>query len=176
MFRVRRKDIFMGRWLRRSSGYPTWFPRVFRRGRVCVEREINEVYKACGTVLQLTGHILHYPVNKGLEWWFERHNRYSSMEAKQLRMERYERLSLVFDACAFDPTRRRAALKQIFYRMPARPILIFLYLYVIRLGFLDGRPGYIYAMMRAAYEIMIDAKIGQPIECDVRVVHPLVML
>src|SRR5919205_850407 len=38
MYRVRRRDYLMGRWLRRSSGYPTWFPRVFRLGRVRVQR------------------------------------------------------------------------------------------------------------------------------------------
>ena len=37
--------------------------------------------------------------------------------------------------------------------------MVVFYLYVVRLGFLDGRPGYTYAMMRAAYEIMIDAKM-----------------
>lgn len=84
MFRVRRKDIFMGRWLRRSSGYPSWFPRLMRRGRVRVEREINEVYACEGTTRELTEHIIHYPFNKGIDWWFERHGRYATVEARLL--------------------------------------------------------------------------------------------
>ena len=40
LYRMRRKDMFMGRWLKRSSGYPTWFGRLFRKGAVRVEREI----------------------------------------------------------------------------------------------------------------------------------------
>ncbi|MEO1283161.1 MAG: glycosyltransferase family 2 protein, partial [Pseudomonadota bacterium] len=68
MFRVRRKDMFMGRWLRKSSGYPTWFARVFKRGKVRVEREINETYEADGSIGHLGGHITHYPFNNGLDW------------------------------------------------------------------------------------------------------------
>jgi glycosyltransferase involved in cell wall biosynthesis len=159
MMRVRRKDMFMGRWLRRSSGYPTWFARVMRRGRVRVEREINEEYVTDGRVATLSGHILHFPFSKGIDWWFERHNLYSTMEAERLRLERLSKGLSATDIFSNDPVRRRARLKQIFYRMPARPIVVFLYLYIIRLGFLDGRPGYSYAMMRVAYEIMIDTKL-----------------
>lgn len=159
MFLVRRKDMFLGRWLRRSSGYPTWFCRVVRRGRVRVEREINEVYVADGGTVQLTGHIEHYPFNKGMEWWFARHNAYSTAEARLL-VERQGRAPRLIDVLARDPTQRRAALKGLAYRMPGRPFLIFLYLYVVRLGFLDGNPGYRFATMRLAYEIMIDAKVA----------------
>lgn len=158
MYRVRRKDMLDGRWLRRSSGYPTWFPRVFRRGRVRVEREINEVYVPDGEARQLAGHLVHHPFNKGIEWWFDRHNRYSTAEARLLSDGGRGRISLR-DLLSRDPGRRRPALKALAYRMPGRPFLAFAYLYVVRLGFLDGRAGYRYAMMRMAYEIMIDAKL-----------------
>lgn len=155
MFRVRRRDMFMGRWLRRSSGYPTWFPRVLRRGRVRVEREINEVYVPDGMARQLQGHIDHYPFNKGMDWWFDRHNRYSTMEA-QLLLGR--RVQVSPGTASKDPGARRAALKALAYRLPLRPFLVFSYLYFVRGGFLDGKPGWVYANMRLAYEIMIDAK------------------
>ena len=155
MFRVRRRDMFMGRWLKRSSGYPTWFPRVLRRGRVRVEREINEVYVPDGIARQLQGHIDHYPFNKGMDWWFDRHNRYSTMEAKLL-LGRREQVSP--GTASKDPGARRAALKALAYRLPLRPYLVFFYLYFVRGGFLDGKPGWVYANMRLAYEIMIDAK------------------
>jgi hypothetical protein len=147
----------MGRWIRRSSGYPTWFPRIFRRGRVRVEREINEAYVADGLARQLKGHIHHHPFNKGLDWWFERHNRYSSMEARALAAERAAPLKLSALASG-DPTRRRAALKSLAYRMPGRPLLVFVYLYFVRRGFLDGVAGYRFASLRRTYELMIDAK------------------
>ena len=58
----------------------------------------------------------------------------------------------------WDPSIRRAFLKRLAYVLPFRPFLVFSYLYFVRLGFLDGAPGYHFASMRMAYEIMIDSK------------------
>ncbi len=44
-------------------------------------------------------------------------------------------------------------LKQIVYRLPMRPAIWFVYLYFIRLGFLDGRAGWAFSRMRASYEL-----------------------
>lgn len=158
LFRVRRKDIFMGGWLRRASGYPTWFPRVFRRGRTRVEREINEVYVPDGRTRNLHHHLEHYPFSKGIDWWFERHNQYSTAEAELLCTREALRLKAQ-ELFSSDPSNRRAAWKALAYSLPGRPFLLFVYLFFIRGGFLDGHAGYTYATMRMAYEIMIDAKV-----------------
>lgn len=160
MFRVRRKDIFMGRWLRRSSGYPTWFERLVQPNRVRVERAINERYRADGGVGVLKHHLLHYPFSKGMAWWIERHNRYSSMEAKAL-IEEVESTHSLRKIFSPDPFSRRKALKQLGYRLPGRPLIVFLYLYVFRLGLLDGRAGLIYCRLRSIYEYMIDLKVAE---------------
>lgn len=157
LFKVRRKDMYLGRWLRRSSGYPTWFGRVVRPGHVRVERDINEEYHTSGETLYLKEHLIHYPFNKGVAYWYERHNRYSSMEAKILIEESTLPLSLR-DFFSNDPGVRRRALKQLAYRLPARPFLVFCYLYFLRMGFLDGRPGTTFCVLRAMYEHMIDVK------------------
>lgn len=158
LYRMRRKDIFMGRWIKHSSGYPTWFGRLFRVGRVRVEREINEEYTTDGKVGLMKGHLLHYPFRKGIAYWFERHNRYSSMEAERIRNERMEAVPWKL-FLSKDPANRRKAFKQFAYRMPCRPLLTFVYLYFVRLGILDGRAGFHFSMMRAFYEYMIDLKI-----------------
>jgi glycosyltransferase involved in cell wall biosynthesis len=158
MFRLRRKDFFLGQWLRRASGYPTWFGRLVRLGRVRVMREVNEEYIADGQIGYLEAHFHHYPFNKGVAYWFERHNRYSTMEAQAsvaLRVDSDDSLTLF----SLDPIARRRALKRLLYRVPLRPAIVFLYLYVIRLGLLDGRAGYYFSRMRAAYEFFIDVKV-----------------
>lgn len=158
MFRMRRKDMFFGRWLKHSSGYPTWFPRLFRVGRVWVEREINEEMHCKGDIGNLSSHLIHYPFNKGVAFWFERHNRYSTMEAEKLVQETSKRMcwKALFSN---DPTLRRKGLKQLAYRLPFRPFFVWGYLYVVRMGFLDGVAGWRYCSMRAMYEYMIDLKI-----------------
>jgi glycosyltransferase involved in cell wall biosynthesis len=158
MFRMRRKDFFLGRWLKRSSGYPTWFGRLVLIGRVHVERDVNEEYVADGGIEHLNSHLHHFPFNKGIAYWFERHNRYSSMEA-------IAKVSMQSDPLASralfsaDPVARRRALKGLLYRFPARPLIVFLYLYVVRLGMLDGRAGFHFSRMRAMYESLIDVKV-----------------
>lgn len=158
LFRMRRKDMFMGRWLRRSSGYPTWFGRLARLGAVHVEREINEEFVTTGNVAYLRNHLIHYPFKKGISYWIERHNRYSSMEARKLVSESYNEIdwSSLFNR---DPAVRRKYLKQIVYRLPCRPVIIFVYLYFWRGGFLDGKPGLVFCTLRFVYECMISIKM-----------------
>jgi len=158
LFRMRRKDYFLGRWLRRSSGYPSWFGRLVRLGRVRVERAVNEEYIADGKIVHLRSHLHHFPLNKGIAYWYERHNRYSDVEAQAKAQAHSSRLSI---AALFrgDPIARRRALKQLVYRLPMRPSIWFLYLYVFRMGFLDGAAGLAFSRMRASYETMIDMKV-----------------
>jgi glycosyltransferase involved in cell wall biosynthesis len=158
MYRMRRKDHILGKWLRRSSGYPTWFGRLVRIGRIRVEREVNEEYIADGRVEHLKAHLHHFPFNRGIAYWFERHNRYSTMEAvAKLRLHR-ERIVLraLFNG---DPIDRRRTLKQLLYYVPFRPQIVFFYLYIVRLGILDGRAGFHFSRMRATYEMLIDLKV-----------------
>jgi glycosyltransferase involved in cell wall biosynthesis len=158
LFRMRRKDFFLGRWLRRSSGYPTWFGRLVRVGRVRVEREVNEEYIADGKTSHLESHLLHHPFNRGVAHWYERHNGYSTMEARAKIQSRGAPLSPK-SLLSADPVVRRRALKQILYRLPMRPGIWFFYLYIFRMGFLDGRAGLAFCRMRASYELIIDLKV-----------------
>jgi glycosyltransferase involved in cell wall biosynthesis len=157
LFRMRRKDFFMGKWLRRSSGYPSWFGRLVRVGRVRVEREVNEEYLTDGRIGHLHAHLHHYPFNKGVSYWLERHNRYSSMEAlAKVDLQRHP--VALWRIFSLDPIIRRRALKHMVYRLPLRPPIIFVYLYFVRLGLFDGRAGFYFSGMRAAYELLIDLK------------------
>jgi len=160
VFRLRRKDLLFGRWLRRSSGYPTWAARLFRKDRVWMEREINEELHTDGKTSNLAGHFIHLPFNTGLAHWFHRHNRYSSMEAVSLLQEIREPLKW-HNLVTRDPAVRRKHLKQLAYRLPGRPLLVFTYLYIVRLGLLDGIPGLHYCLLRMIYEYMIDLKVKE---------------
>ncbi|MCH4565439.1 glycosyltransferase family 2 protein [Halomonas sp. EGI 63088] len=155
---VRRKDFFMGRWIRRSSGYPTWFGRLCHASSVRVEREINEEYRCDRPVMRLSGHLLHYPFAKGVSYWMERHNRYSTAEAVEKIRGVKSGYGLIF---SHDPGLRRKGLKQIYMRLPFRPLIGFLYLYFFRGGFLDGKAGLRFALLRTFYELLISIKYDE---------------
>ena len=157
MFRMRRKDHLFGRWIRGSSGYPTWFGRLMRLGAVHVERAINEEYHADGEVRELEEHLHHFPFNKGFAAWIEKHDRYSTMEA-ELRLAGGMQAARAGDFFSGDATQRRRALKSTLYRMPGRPLLVFVALYFFRGGIMEGRAGLTFSLLRAWYEYMIDCK------------------
>ena len=161
IFHFRRKDIFFGTWLKHGIGAGTWAGRLLRRNAVSVERDINEEYHSAGRKAYLRSErFLHYPFNNGVGWWIARHNRYSDMEAVRLTAERAEKIAwgALFRR---DPVARRKTLKQILYRVPGRPLWMFFMLYLAKLGFLDGRAGFHYAVLRSFYEYMIDLKIKE---------------
>jgi len=159
IYHFRRRDVFMGRWLR-HTGYPTWAGRLVKVGEVTVKRSINEEYHTAGGKGYLKRHFIHHPFNKGFAHWLHKHNRYSTMEAETLVGQVGDRLHAA-DAFSRDPLRRRKFLKQLAYRLPCRPFLVFCYLYFLRWGFLDGTAGLNYCRLRAVYEYMIDLKVKE---------------
>lgn len=160
-FRLRYKNFFMGRWIRHCGIYPTWVLRFYRPERVRWTRLVNPVPVVDGRVGRLRAHFHHYSFANGLEAWIAKHNRYSTEEAveslRSLREGRVPWRDLVSD----DPARRRHALKEFSVRLPCRPTLRFLYMYLLRGGFLDGMPGLIYCRLLAVYEYMIVLKITE---------------
>jgi glycosyltransferase involved in cell wall biosynthesis len=161
-FRVRFKVMFMGRWIQHSSLYPTWVVRLVRPERVRIERHTHSYCVADGPEGRLESHFLHYSFNKGLNAWYEKHNRYSWAEADEsLRNLRAGRIDWAGIFNRHDDVRRRMALKQLSFRVPFRPALRFLYMYLFRRGFLDGWAGYTYCRLLAAYEYMIVIKMAE---------------
>ena len=160
-YRVRFKNMFMGRWLRHSSLYPTWVVRLFRPERIRFERNINLLYLVDGPEGRLQEHFLHYTFNKGLPAWREKHQRYAAAEAAENFRELHSGQLDLAGLLARDAVRRRRAQKLLSMRVPCRPTLRFLYMYFWRLGFLDGYPGLTYCRLLAWYEQMIVRKMKE---------------
>lgn len=159
-YRVRFKTMFLGKWVRYSSLYPTWVLRLFRRGFVRWQREVHTSCQVNGIEGRLREHFLHYSFGKGLNAWFDKHNAYSWREAREAQRSAHEpfRAGALLSA---DAVERRRALKDLSFRLPFRPALRFLYMYLLRLGFLDGVAGFRYSQLLAIYEAMIDLKLHE---------------
>ena len=160
-FRMRRKDMFMGLWIRHSSLYPTWFARLFRPDKIRFERTINLNCIVDGPELRLEQHLLHYSFNKGLDEWLTKHNKYSRAEAfESLQSLKNSPLNW-HNVILGDPLQRRRALKEVSFRVPFRPLARFLYMYVARKGFMDGIPGFHFCCLVSFYEYMICLKMRE---------------
>ena len=161
-YRVRFRNMFMGRWIKHSSIYPTWVVRLFRPDKVTFRREINLNYEIDGPEGRLQAHFEHYSFNKGLKEWFAKHNHYSDLEACEA-LKEIGQGSVDWGGmfCFADPARRRKALKNLAWRLPGRSVVVFFYLLIVRRGFLDGRAGFNYCLLRGIYETMIDLKLKE---------------
>jgi glycosyltransferase involved in cell wall biosynthesis len=157
--RLRRRDFLYDTWLKHAQLSP-YYIRLVRRGRARYEREVNEVIKVDGEIVQLHEPFDHYPFSKRMTHWVTKHNLYSSMEAEEA-LKSNRGLSAFSVRRAFferDFNERRVHQKAMFYRMPFRPLVRFLYSYFVRFGILDGKAGLTYALLQGFYEYLIVLK------------------
>ncbi|MGF1520233.1 MAG: glycosyltransferase family 2 protein [Nodosilinea sp.] len=169
---LNRRVFFLGTWIRHGGKYPDWNLRLFRHraGRYenlqtadipnTGDNEVHEHVMVTGPVGYLKHDMLHEDF-RDLYHWLARHNRYSNWEAQVY----YNLLTGMGDGGTIganllgDAVQRKRFLKKIWVRLPFKPLLRFVLFYILRLGFLDGRAGYIYGRLLSQYEYQIGVKL-----------------
>lgn len=163
-FWINRRFMFMGKWLKHAY-YPNWNLRLFkhRLGRYEKLTEVdtrsgdNEVHEHV-VVQGKTGHLKsemdHYAF-PSVDVFVEKHNRYSNWEAR-VALDRH--LAGSGSSLQSERVGLRRWVKQLSHRLPFRPLMRFLYVYLWQRGFLDGREGYYFARMHGMYELLCVAK------------------
>jgi len=157
-FRLRRRDFLFNAWLKHAQLSP-FYIRLVRPERSQYVRSVNEVLEVEGPILNLTEPLDHFPFSKGISHWVAKHNTYSTLEAQIV----YDQAGLQnpsWRTALRDPdfSTRRLHQKAFYYRMPGRPLIKWLYLIVLRRGFLDGAAGITYATLASFYEYLIVLK------------------
>ncbi len=163
-FYVNRYLLFMGKRIRHCGYYPSWNLRFFRRGKARYEeREVHEHMITQGKSGYLKGEMEHVD-RRGLEHFIAKHNRYSTLEAREyFRIQR----DLAAGRMAFrfwggGPVEKRRWVKhRIWPRVPFRSFARWFYMYILRLGVLDGRAGFHLCVILALYEHQITVKLDE---------------
>jgi glycosyltransferase involved in cell wall biosynthesis len=169
---LNRKVFFLGQWIRYGGKYPDWNLRLFRHAKGRYENlhteeirntgdnEVHEHVIIPGKVAYLKEDMLHIDF-RDMYHWLERHNRYSNWEARvYLNLLSGKDDQGTIGANLFgDSVQRKRFLKKIWVRLPFKPFLRFILFYFIRLGFLDGKAGYIYGRLLSQYEYQIGIKL-----------------
>ena len=158
-FRVQRRDFFLGQWLKHVQ-MTAFYDRLFRPEKMHYERLGHCVSRPDGTVGAVSGYLDHFPFSKGITDWVAKHNFYSTQEAQQTtnNWDAVNRPSLRNALFGRDVHERRRNIKELYYRLPARPLVKFLVMYIGKRGFMDGRAGFAYSVLIAFYEYMIVLK------------------
>ncbi|WP_008309288.1 glycosyltransferase family 2 protein [Leptolyngbya sp. PCC 6406] len=160
---VAERVMFMDHWIRHSTQYPRYQLRLLKRGQVWftdyghTEREVCD-----GPTGFLRETYPHYTCGKGLARWIEKHNRYSTDEARetlrQLDAGRVDWKQLFWGK---SEVARRRALKDLSLRLPLRPIIRWVYMYLILGGWRDGHAGFAWCTLQAFYEYLIVLKVRE---------------
>lgn len=158
---INRRFFFLGRWLKHAY-YPNWNLRLFRHSLGRYEKltdvetdsgdnEVHEHVVVKGPTSRLLCEMDHHAF-PSIDIFIEKHNRYSNWEAR-VAVEQQGGQTL-----AHQHVDLKRSLKTLAKRLPFRPQLRFLYIYVWQKGFLDGREGYYFARLHAMYESLSVAK------------------
>jgi hypothetical protein len=157
-YRMRRRDFLWGTWLAHAQMTP-FYVRLLRVGSAQYTREINEVVEVNGEVGELRAPLDHYAFSKGLTHWVAKHNSYSTREAELLASgDAVQGASIHQALFGKNFHERRVAQKAIFYALPGRPLIKWVYMMFIRGAVLDGHAGVMYATLQSFYEYLIELK------------------
>jgi glycosyltransferase involved in cell wall biosynthesis len=157
-FRLRRRDFLWGTWLKHAQLTP-FYIRLLRVGKVSYSRDVNEIAEVDGDILSLAAPLDHLAFSKGISYWMDKHNKYSTFEAQLLVNGAATQHASLYQALfAADFHDRRVAQKAIFYKMPLRPLIKWFYMMFLRGAVLDGTAGITYATVQSFYEFLIETK------------------
>jgi len=82
-YMLRRRDMFMQKWIKYSSQYPVWIIRLFKPDKIRWERKANPIAIVDGDIGCLTNDYIHYSFSKGISEWFVKQNRTTTFEAEE---------------------------------------------------------------------------------------------
>jgi len=146
-------------WLKHCDNFPKWQFRLMKKGmaRFTDFGHGQKEDQVKGRIIYIKEPYLHFGFSKGWSAWIDRHNRYSSQEA----VARLENLPPIRNVFSSHGSVRNPAIKSWMSRVPGWPALRFIQAYFFNLGFLEGKPGFIYCVNMAYYEFLIKIKMRE---------------
>ena len=167
-FYVKRRQIFRGRWIKHGTYYPKYLLKLFRPDKVKFdERDLmDHHFYVAGPTAQLEHDIVEDNQKENdIAFWVAKHNRYAPLHAQEELLRRREIDAWPIRAALFgSPDQRVVWLKQRWYHLPLflRPLIYFFYRYLLRLGFLDGKQGFIFHFLQGFwYRVLVDIHLDE---------------
>ena len=164
---LKRKHIFMDRWVRHGGRFPLVLLRIWRHGQGRIEQRWMDEHMVVwgGKTVTFDGGFADHNLND-LTFFTDKHNKYATREAIDILNQKYEMFQLddamSARAASFQASMKRVVKERIYNQMPfwLGPMCYFLYRYFIQLGFLDGRAGLIYHFLQGGwYRFLVGAKV-----------------
>lgn len=164
-FTVNLRRIFMNRWLRHGSLYPLRLLRIWRLGLGrCEERLMDEHLVVRGRIEHVDADFADHNL-ASFTTWTDKHNRYASLEAAEMLLRKSgSQPHGEQTRPAGQAGLKRWVKENVYARTPLglRAMVYFLYRYLVRLGFLDGWPGFVFHFFQGWwYRALVDVKVHE---------------
>ncbi|PCJ20653.1 MAG: glycosyl transferase [Candidatus Cloacimonadota bacterium] len=164
---VKIKIFFMERWISHGAIYPNYFLRVFRKSKGKIEqRWMDEHIQVEGKSIYTEIDVIEYNYDRqsNIGGWTEKHNSYALREAIEyiLLKENSNKIDGIADRKGGKTAKKRWLKEEIYGNFPLilRPLVYFFYRFIIKLGFLDGKEGFIFHFLQGFwYRFLVDVKI-----------------
>ena len=166
---VKMKIFFMGRFIKHGAFYPNYFLRVYKRSKGAMEdRWMDEHIKVDGITVHSNIDVIesNYDRQENISLWTTKHNGYSTREAVEFLIAKHKihEIDTVANLFGNKTERKRWMKENIYFKTPlfVRPFMYFVYRYFFKLGFLDGKEGFIFHTLHAFwYRFLVDTKVYQ---------------
>lgn len=164
---LKRKHIFMGRWIKHGGRYPLTLLRIWRQGKARIEQRWMDEHMLLteGDTVTFEGGFSDVNIND-LTFFTDKHNKYATREAVDVLNQKYDLFprdeALDIKATSAAAAGKRWLKEGLYNKLPfwVGPLGYFLYRYIIQMGFLDGREGLIYHGLQGGwYRFLVAAKI-----------------
>ena len=165
---IKRRQVFRGKWIRHGGYYPKYLLKMFRLSNVRVDEGdlVDHHFRVDGKTVKFGHDIIEDNKNEAdISVWIAKHNRYAALQA--IEENRNSLSSDNSDARASfwgTPDERVLWQKNLWRHLPlyARPFIYFGQRYFFRLGFLDGKEGFIFHFLQAFwYRLLVDIKLDE---------------
>ena len=169
-FGIARKHFFFGKFLRWGGRYPLYNVRLFRKKCRYEDRDVHAHIlldkKRVKNITPKNGDILHYS-DRDFDQFFERFDRYSDYQSRYIKKVSQNKKSIKLKDFFSSYSYFKAIMKDVWFFIPGAPILRFLWMYIVQLGFLDGKHGLVIAMLygfqdyvsKTKYYLLIGKKV-----------------
>lgn len=135
-----RKAYFLGRWIKHCGWYPGYVTRLFKKEKAKFDdKQVHEMLVVDGKVIKLKEALLHY-TDPDLAHYFVKFNKYTRLAAEQM----YK------SGCRFKPS-----------GVILKPLIVFVKMYFIKMGFLDGMEGFSLSVLSAHYTFVKNIRLWE---------------
>ena len=164
---IKRRQVFRGRWIKHGGYYPKHLLKLFRLDKVKTDPTdlVDHHFYVPGRTIKLKHDLIEDNAKENvISFWVEKHNRYARLLASEELLRRGGKPDPLRPSPLGNPDQRTLWLKRLWYRCPGyvRPFLYFAQRYFFRMGFLDGKEGFIFHFMQAFwFRLLVDINLEE---------------